>query len=293
AGPDVGARAVLHHISLRQALWAEDVALLAVGVVQQRDPRRPVRVVLHVSHPRRHPVLVGPAEVDQAVGTLVAAALMPRGDPPMHIPAATGMQRADERLLGLAAGDLGEVRAARPTPARRDRLVLADAHVCSSSCRYGHAPSGCLADWPAEDVDTVTLGQADDGALGVGPLPPAEPGAAALAWPVEGVDASYPDIEDRLDRLLDLGLVGALGDDEGIPALVGQAVALLRDHRADQDVSRVGDLAHSCSSFVPAGPLEVAARRRAAGRCLVARPGCASAASAASASAFGLAAALA
>src|SRR5215467_4433797 len=135
AGADVRAGAVFHPVPLGQALRAQDVALLAVRVVQQRDPGRAVGVVLQVRHLGRHPVLVGPAEVDQPVGALVAAALVPHGDPAVQMPATAGIQRADERLLGLAAGDLGEVRPARAPPARRGRLVLADSHVCSDSCR--------------------------------------------------------------------------------------------------------------------------------------------------------------
>src|SRR5215471_4744581 len=105
-----------------------------------------------------------------------------------------------------------------------------------------------LADRSAEDVDPVPLGEADDGALGVGPLPPAEPGAAPLAGPVERVDARHPDAEDGLDRLPDLGPVGAGGHHEGVLAVVGQPVALLRDHRPQQDIPRIRDLAHCCSS---------------------------------------------
>src|SRR6516165_1244146 len=41
AGLDVGARPVLHAVALRQALRRQDVALLAVQVVEQRDARGP------------------------------------------------------------------------------------------------------------------------------------------------------------------------------------------------------------------------------------------------------------
>src|SRR5207248_11646556 len=47
---NVGNGAVLHTVALPQALRAQDVTLVAVGVVQQRDPRGAVRVVLHVRH---------------------------------------------------------------------------------------------------------------------------------------------------------------------------------------------------------------------------------------------------
>src|SRR5580693_5605972 len=87
-----------------------------------------------------------------------------------------------------------------------------------------------------EDVDPLAFGEADDGPLGVRPLAPAEPGPAALARPVEGVHAGDLDVEHFLDGLPDLGLVRARRDDEGVLAVIGQPVALLGNHRPDQDV---------------------------------------------------------
>src|SRR3954451_6998012 len=55
---DVGARPVLHLVALVEVARGQDVALLAVGVVQQRDPSGPVRVVLDVRDLGRHAVLV-------------------------------------------------------------------------------------------------------------------------------------------------------------------------------------------------------------------------------------------
>src|SRR5690606_21055755 len=51
----------------------EAVALLAVDILQQRDARRAVRVVLDGDAPGRNPVLVA-LEVDDPVTALVAAA---------------------------------------------------------------------------------------------------------------------------------------------------------------------------------------------------------------------------
>src|ERR1700735_4751341 len=102
-----------------------------------------------------------------------------------------------------------------------------------------------LTNRSAEDVDPVTLGEGHDGALGVNPLAPAEPGTTPLALPVEGVHAGHLDPEHLLDRLLDLRLVGVGGHDERVLALVEKAVALLRHHRTQQDVPGVVDPAHS------------------------------------------------
>src|SRR5919112_4494179 len=70
---DVRGDAGLDRRALRQVLRRDDVALLAVGVVQERDAGGPVGVVLDVSDPGGHAVLVVATEVDDAVGQLVAA----------------------------------------------------------------------------------------------------------------------------------------------------------------------------------------------------------------------------
>src|SRR3954447_12529534 len=109
AGLDVGARPVLDPVTLAQPVRREDVALLAVLVVEQRDPGGAVRVVLDVSDPRRHAVLVVPTEVDQTVGPLVAAALVPGRDAPGVVAATALAERTHQRLLGGRPGDLDEV----------------------------------------------------------------------------------------------------------------------------------------------------------------------------------------
>src|SRR6478672_4232452 len=99
-----------------------------------------------------------------------------------------------------------------------------------------------------EDVDRAFL-QGDDGALGVLALADAEAGATGLALAVQRVDGVHLDVEDPLDRDLDLGLVGPRVDDEGVLALVEQPVGLLRDDRREQDVARVlAQVAHLVSS---------------------------------------------
>src|SRR5690606_13104533 len=90
AGLDVGACAGLDTVPLLQAVRRDDVALLAVGVVQQRDARGAVGVVLDVSDGRGDAVLVVTAEVDQTVGALVATTDVTRGDAPRAV-AATGL----------------------------------------------------------------------------------------------------------------------------------------------------------------------------------------------------------
>src|SRR5690606_22006909 len=250
AGLDVRAGAVLDPVALLEPVRCEDVALLAVGVVQQCDAGRAVGVVLDVRHGCGHAVLVVTTEVDHAVGALVTATLVPGGDLARGVPAAALGQRADQRLLRRRAGDLDEVGHGRAAAARRRRLVLTDCHGSDPSSG-SPASAGDLA----EDVDGA-LAQRDDRALGVLALADAEPRAAGLARTVRGVHRGHLDVEDLLIGVLDLGLVRARVDLEGVLALVDQVVALLRDDRLDDDLAGVlGRLdAHFSSSWADSAP---------------------------------------
>src|SRR6478609_5747872 len=108
----------------------EDVALLAVEVVQERDARGAVGVVLDVSDLGVDAVLVVATEVDDTVLTLVAATDVTRGDASLVVAATRLGQRAEERLLGRRSGDLGEVGHRRAAATGRRGLVLANCH-CS------------------------------------------------------------------------------------------------------------------------------------------------------------------
>src|ERR687889_2017894 len=98
--------------------------------------------------------------------------------------------------------------------------------------------SSVSADRTAEDVDRA-LAEGDDRSLRVLALAQAETRATRLALAVDRVHRVDLDAEHLLDRDLDLGLVRARVDDEGVLALVEEVVALLGDDRRDQDVARV------------------------------------------------------
>src|SRR5690606_10557108 len=100
-------------------------------VVQERDARGAVGVVLDVRDLRRHAVLVVTTEVDHAVGALVAAALVADGHTTGIVTAALAVQGTDQRLLRRGPRDLDEVGDAGATTARSRRLVLADTHCLS------------------------------------------------------------------------------------------------------------------------------------------------------------------
>src|SRR5690606_7394845 len=132
AGADVRARPRDHAITLLQIARVQDVALLAIVVLDQRDVRRAVRVVLDVDDRAADAVLVA-LEVDATVHALRAAPTTPRRDAAVVVAPARFLQRLEQRLLRLVARNLTRRRDAAETRARRNRLELL--------CRHGQIPS--------------------------------------------------------------------------------------------------------------------------------------------------------
>ena len=129
AGLDVGAGAGLDDVALTELVRGDDVALLAVHVVEQGDARGAVGVVLDVSDLRGHAVLVVTTEVDETVGALVATTLVAGGDTTGGVTSTGLAQRAHQRLLGRAARDLHEVGHGGAATTRGRGLVLTDSHI--------------------------------------------------------------------------------------------------------------------------------------------------------------------
>src|SRR5690606_31494136 len=122
----------------------EDVALLAVEVVQKRDVGAAVRVVLDRRHLGRHAFLLATPEIDDAVAPLVAAAAEARGDAPPVVASAALLARAKQGLLGTGTGDLGEVRRGHRPTGGRVWTVLLGRH-CPSLLRRGRRAARCAA----------------------------------------------------------------------------------------------------------------------------------------------------
>src|SRR5437588_1176690 len=101
-----------------------------------------------------------------------------------------------------------------------------------------------------EDLDLVARGESDDGPLLVGALSLHEPLALHLALARHRVDREDVDVPDLLDGLLDLGLAGIRGHEEGVLVRLQASVGLLRHDGADDDVPRA--LHDSSSSPSPA-----------------------------------------
>src|SRR3990170_7108861 len=125
--PDVGALPRHQPVALLHTLRRQDVALLAVRVVEQRDPGAPVGVVLDVSHLGRDAVLVTP-EIDGPVAPLRAAPLVTHRDPSLVVAPGAVPTLVEQRLLGFGSRYLLESGGAGAPSARRGRLVLANGH---------------------------------------------------------------------------------------------------------------------------------------------------------------------
>src|SRR5699024_257736 len=144
AGLDVRPGTVLDPVALTQLGRREDVPLLAVQVVQQRDAGGAVGVVLDVSDLGAHAVLVVTTEVDHAVGPLVAAAPVTGRDATVVVATAGLGQRTDQRLLRRGPGDLDEVGATRAATTGRGRLALTNCHVGFPQTLFGSSDIGRL-----------------------------------------------------------------------------------------------------------------------------------------------------
>src|SRR5437764_7880731 len=128
AGADVRAGTGHHAVADVQALGRQDVALLAVAVMQQRDARGPVRIVFDARDARRNREFVAP-EIDAPVLPLVPAAHIPARDVALVVAPACPLQRLEQRLLPLRLRDFGEGRDRAKSRGRRHRSKLSDAHI--------------------------------------------------------------------------------------------------------------------------------------------------------------------
>src|SRR4029453_16650110 len=97
AGHDVGLRARHQHVPHLHTVRGDDVALLAVAVMQQREVRGPVGIVLAPPPPRRDAAL-GALEVPLPQHALGPAAPVAHGDAPVGV-AAVRPALGDEQAL--------------------------------------------------------------------------------------------------------------------------------------------------------------------------------------------------
>ena len=221
---DLRALARLHHGAYLQALGMEDVALLAVRVVQQGDQRTAVRVVLDRGHLRGHTDLVAP-EVDPPVAPLVASAPEPKRLPALVVAAADPLLPLDEGLVRLVRRDLFPASVLLEAAGRIRGFEFLDRHSLWLSLHV------------VEEVD-LALGQPYVCLFPIGAPTDEAALAADLAVHVHDPDFRHLDpLELGLHRAPHLDLVGPGVDDEGddVP-IVAEFGRLLGNQRPTQDL---------------------------------------------------------
>src|SRR5207248_7811100 len=187
AGADVRSGTGNHAIADVQAFRRQDVALLAVAVMQQRDARGPVRIVFDARDARRNRELVAP-EVDAPVLPLVPAAHIPARDMALVVAPTGAPQRLEQRLLRLRLRDFGEVGDRTKARGRRHRPKLSNAHLT------------------LEYLDGVALFEGDDRFLPRWAAPLIPTVGAPLGPHDHRADSGDRHLEQRLDGRLDLRL---------------------------------------------------------------------------------------
>src|SRR5262245_47312800 len=225
---DLGVRTGLDELADPKAVGRDDVAALAVHIVEEGDARRAVRVVLDARHPRRDSGLVA-AEVHQTVALLVAAADPARRHVSVVVTAA-GLELAlGERLDRLAARELGEVGQCGVPAGRGD----------GSEFPERHGPGSSWLDL-LEQLDLLLGPERDDRLLPIAALALVAALPLDLAAHLHGTDLVDLDGEDGLDRAPDLDLVGVAGDFEVVlVAKLAQRGALLGDERLADDAAGI------------------------------------------------------
>src|SRR5882762_6602859 len=107
----------------------DDVALFAIGVMQERNVRAAIGVVFDGRHLRGHADFVAP-EVHLAVLLLVATAAMPDHDFAVIVAAARAFFRLQQSLLRLLLGDVALVQDGDEPSRRRIWIKAFQSHRC-------------------------------------------------------------------------------------------------------------------------------------------------------------------
>src|SRR5262249_52273276 len=99
----------------------QDVTLLAVGIMQQRQPRRAVRIVFDGRDVRWHALFLA-AKIHHAILFLVPAAAMPDGQLALGLPAAAALFGFGQGLLRLLLRRLALIEHGDEAARRRIRV---------------------------------------------------------------------------------------------------------------------------------------------------------------------------
>src|SRR5260370_23795442 len=111
----------------------QDVALVAIGIVQKRDVGAAVGVVLNRFDLGRHAVFIA-TEVDFAVLLFVPATAMPDRNFALVVTSAGALLRFQETLFRSLLGDMAFVEHGHKPPRRRIRIKALQSHLCLLPC---------------------------------------------------------------------------------------------------------------------------------------------------------------
>src|SRR3954465_14900905 len=205
-----------------QALRRQDVGLLAVLILDQRDEAAAVRIVFQPLDGRGNVDLVA-LEIDGTQRPLVTAAAETHGDATRVIAAAGGVLAFGERLDRLALVERRTID--------HDQLALAGRR--GIECLQCHRRTTLQT---GGDVDPVALFEGHDRALGVRLRAEVATERLGLALADQRVDALDLDVEQLLDRFLDLRLGRFRGHLEQDLVVLGRQRRLFGDDRGDDYV---------------------------------------------------------
>jgi len=124
---DVGCGACDHFIPYLDLGRGQNISFLSVGIVEQSDSRRPIRIVLNGSHLGGNLFLV-PLEINEAILPLMTSSPVPGCNPSMAVSAPPLLQRDEKALLGSRRSYLLECGNRLEPFCRRSWFIALDAH---------------------------------------------------------------------------------------------------------------------------------------------------------------------
>src|SRR5436189_518068 len=184
ARQDVGLRPRHDRVAHLETVRRDDVALLAVTVVEQREPCGAVGIILDRHHARRDSDLLAP-EVHRAEHALCPTAAVAHGDASVRVAPARPPLGLEQALLRCLASDLLGRDVREVPPGRRGWLDGSDSHGRAGHCN-GHREAGRLRGWPAPGAtrlrSTLTITSSLREAL-IPPAPARAPGVRRARTP--------------------------------------------------------------------------------------------------------------
>src|SRR6266852_2778446 len=187
----------------------QDVALVAVRVMQQRNVSAAVRVVFDGRYRCRYAFFVA-AEINHAILLLVLATTVPHHYFAAVVASAGALFRFQHFLFRRLLGDLALIEHGHEAPRRRIWIKALESHLCLCLLKRS-APSAAYCHSPVLQILRVldhlfAFRQLYVGLLPVTPVAFVLPAAAHLAHEIRGAHIRHLDLEDLLHGFLDLRL---------------------------------------------------------------------------------------